>query len=191
MKGNNIYFAVFLLSTLYAVCSFYCPSSQLSYEDCSRYYSEVEAALLKDQLNRYKLQEEFFPSLHSAPLYGFVHYTNVTDDQDFWHFCYSWSSSVLLGYINPTTLSTLQLQLMELLFATTGVYYLSNLYSYFDEVIDAELCFASTKRKHMYNFSIVQLNFTLDLDGYIPYEAAKVILMDLTSWVSIYLPGLI
>ena len=180
MEGNNIYFAVFLLSTLYTVCSSYCPSSQLpnkkhlSSKNCSRYYSEVEVALLKDEFNKYQLHEEFFPSSHSAPLYGYAIYTNLTDEYGYsYDICIPWSSSVLLAYINPFALNALQLQLMEFLLDKVGVRSLD--FKYRDEE-----CYFTTDK---YN-TIVQLTLTLNLT--MPSDVARIILSDLTSWVSSY-----
>ena len=187
MAGSKIYFAACLLSTLYTVCTAYCPSSQVSYKDCSRYYNAVEAALLKDQYNKYQLHEEFFPSSHSAPLYGYASYTNLTENGDPYDLCIPWSSSVLLAYIDPFASNNLQLRLMEFLFVTTGVHYLSNLDNYFSG--PGELCYQVLNKSapSKYHITIVQLTLTLDLDMDIPYEAAEVVLMDLTSWVSSYL----
>ena len=188
MEGRKICFSAFLLSTLYTVCSSYCPSSQLSYEDCSRYYNEVEAALLKDQYNKYQLHEEFFPSSHSAPLYGYALYTNLSDEYGHpYDICIPWSSSVLLTYIDPYTLNNLQLRLMEFLFITTGVQYLTSL----DKPnADCDITLGPSQNSsdhemefNTYRNTIAQLTLTLNLS--MPYKAAKVILVDLTSWVSI------
>ena len=179
MEGRKIYFSAFLLSTLYAVCSSYCPS-QLPYEDCSRYYKEVEAALLEDEFNQYQLHEEFFPSSHSAPLYGYALYTNLSDEYgDPYNICIPWSSSVLLAYIDPFALNNLQLRLMKFLFVTTGVHYLTNLD--FKITADGE-CYFRTTEPNEYHNTIVQLNLILNVS--IPFEAVGVILSDLTSWVS-------
>ena len=188
MEGRKLYFSAFLLYTLYTVCSSYCPSSQLPYEDCFRYYNEVEVALLEDKFNKYQLHEEFFPSSHSAPLYGYALYTNLTDEYgDPYDICIPWSSSVLLAYIDPFALNNLQLRLMEFLFVTTGVHYLSNLDNYFSG--PGELCYQVLNKTapSKYHVTIVQLTLILDLDMDIPYEDAEVILMDLTSWVSSWL----
>ena len=178
MEGRTIYFSAFLLSTLYTVCSSYCPSSQLPYKDCSRYYSEVEAALLENEFNQYQLHEEFFPSSHSAPLYGYVLYnTNLTygyGNTD--AICFSWSSSVLLAYISPFALNNLQLQLMEFLFTTAGVHYVTRLTE------DNGQC--NSWSYTLYHNTIAQLTLTLNLT--MPYDVASVVLSDLTSWVSSY-----
>ena len=194
MEGNNIYFAVFLLSTLYTVCSSYCPSSQLPnkkhlpYKNCSRYYNAVEVALLKDEFNQYRLHEEFFPSSHSAPLYGYVNYTNLTDEYgypDDIPVCVPWSSSVLLAYIDPFTLNGLQLRLMEFIFVTTGVRYLTNLDLKITADGKCDHFFIESPTEHIkYHNTIVQLTLTLNVS--MPREAAWFILSDLTSWVSSY-----
>ena len=163
MEGSKIYFAACLLSTLYTVCTSYCPS-QL-YENCSRYYNAFEHALLKDQ-NKYQLHEGFFPSSHSEPLYGYVYYT--VNGQYYANMF--WSSSFLLTYIDPIAINGLQLGLMEFLLVRTGVLY--------------------DRDSNKYYVKIMQLTLTLDLDMDIPDEAADV-LMDFTSWVSSYLPGLL
>ena len=198
MAGSKIYFAACLLSTLYTVCTAYCPSSQqVSYKNCSRYYNAVEHALLNDQFNKYKLHEEFFPSSHSAPFYGYVLYTiNLTESGDSYDFCIQWSSSVLLAIIDPFTLNNLQLRLMEFLFHTTGMHYLTDLDHYLTDldhyltdlyhyIGSYNMCYA-LQNKYIHNATIVQLTLTLDLDMDIPYKAAEVVLMDLTSWVSSY-----
>ena len=187
MEGSKIYFTACLLSTLYTVCTSYCPS-QLPYKNCSRYYDAVEAALLKDQYNKYQLHEEFFPSSHSEPLYGHVNYTNLTvNGYQLYRTIYFWSSSFILTYIDPTALNSLQLRLMDLLLDRTGVLY----HSSGDEMISNEA-----------QVRIVQLTLTLDLNMDIPVDESDVfdpsnsntadaILMDFTSWVSSYLPGLL
>ena len=189
MKGRKIYFSAFLLSTLYAVCSSYCPSSisqHLSYKDCFRYYNEVEAALLEDEFNQYQLHEEFFPSSHSAPLYGYVVYANRSDDDPYDIMCFSWSNSVLLAYVSPYALNNLQLRLMEHLFVTAGVQYVTSL----DKIVESDgqcnlntLSYTSTE-SNIYHNTIAQLTLTLNLT--MPYDVARGILSDLTSWVSSY-----
>ena len=169
MEGSKIYLAASLLSTLYIVCTAYCPS-QLSYKDCSRYYNAVEAALLKDQFNKYQLHEEFFPSSHSEPLYGYVYY-NLTVNGDQYNMIYFWSSSFILTYINPTALNSLQLRLVEFLLVRTGVLYGSKI----------EDTVFNPRYRHV---RIVQLTLTLDLNMDIPYDAVDTVLMDFTSWVS-------
>jgi hypothetical protein len=185
MKGNDIYFAVFLLSTLYTVCSSYCPSSQLSYKDCSRYYKEVEAALLEDEFNQYQLHEEFFPSSHSAPLYGYALYTNLTDDDGGpYYLCFSWSSSALLAYVSPFALNNLQLQLMEFLFTTAGVHYVTRLTEDNGQCNSTNTWSNTSTESNIYHNTIAQLTLTLNLS--MPRKNASVILSDLTSWVSSY-----
>ena len=183
MEGSKIYFAACLLSTLYTVCTSYCPSWQVSYKDCSRYYNAIEAALLKDQFNKYQLHEEFFPSSHSEPLYGSAYYNltvNGIPVTSYAIISMFWSSSFILTYINPFALNNLQLRLIKLLFVRTGVLYRSS--TYYD-------IFSNTVQN--YSIRIVQLKLTLDVDMDIPEKDAKVVLMDFTSWVSSYLPGLL
>ena len=183
MKGRKIYFTAFLLSTLCTVCSSYCPS-QLSYKDCSRYYNEVEAALLKDEFNQYQLHEEFFPSSHSAPLYGYALYTNLSDGDPYDIMCFSWSSSVLLAYVSPYALNNLQLRLMEHLFVTAGVQYVTSLDKIVEKKGQCNLNTSSYTESNIYHNTIAQLTLTLNLT--MPYDVARVVLLDLTSWVSSY-----
>ena len=186
MEGRKIYFSAFLLSTLYTVCSSYCPSSKLSYEDCCRSYNEVEVALLNDQFNKYQLQEEFFPSSHSAPLYGYALYFIRTGEASLIYTCIPWSSSVLLAYIDPFALNNLQLRLMEYLMVATGVHYLTNLD--FMITADGKCELGGLPNEHIkYHNTIVQLTLYLHPFNLSAYDEAVLdILFDLTSWVSSY-----
>ena len=164
MGTNQIYLFVLLLASLSASCTSDCPTpwpySEPPYLKCAKLYSMLETALLANSENQYKLQDRFFPSSSSEPIYVQV---TFAVNKRFYHTC--WTSSVLLKSLDPTVLSFLQLELLNVLLTTEDI---SSGPTFFD---NAELFFN------------LMVNSTMsDYHHYIVIP----ILQELTSWVSIF-----
>ena len=71
----------------------------------------LETALLANPENLYKLQYFFFPSSSSEPIYARVTFAL---NEHYHQTC--WTSSVLLKSLDPTVLTFLQIQFLNLLF---------------------------------------------------------------------------
>ena len=70
----------------------------------------LETALLANPENLYQLQDSFFPSSSSEPIYALVTFAlNEHDHQT------CWTSSVLLKSLDPSVLSYLQIQFLHIL----------------------------------------------------------------------------
>ena len=115
----------------------------------------LETALLANPENLYLLQDIFFPSSSSEPIYVLV--TFALNEH---HHQTCWTSSVLLKSLDPGVLSYLQIELLNLLFE------LENPSTEFD---NAELFFNLTVNSTVSDYSHY-INSTLQ---------------ELTSWVSI------
>ena len=119
----------------------------------------LETALLANPENLYQLQDSFFPSFSSEPIYAGVMF--VLNKHH--HHSTCWTSSVLLKSLDPTVLTFLQIQLLNLIFESEEPS---------TEVIninDAELFFNLTINSTVSDYSRY-INSTLQ---------------ELTSWVSI------
>ena len=94
------------------------PNGQPSYDECTKLYSMLEAALLKNQVNLFKLHSNFFPHCSSEPTYVMVSYT-VNGEQCYNNSrkCYDtcWTSSTLLESADLSVLVSLQLQLLNVI----------------------------------------------------------------------------
>ena len=166
MGTNQIYLFVLLLASLSASCTSDClnlkPHSERHSHKCAKLYNMLKRALLASPENLYQLQSYFFPSSSSEPIYVQVmfalnkrsHYT-------------CWTSSVLLKSVEPTVLSDLQLELLNILLATE----------------DPSANFLTVP---LYNEVHVSLNLTVNstLSDYSP-NITNAVLQELTSWVSI------
>ena len=166
MGTNKIYLFVLLLASLSASCTSDCPTPEPflepPYHKCAKLYSMLERALLANPENLYKLQSCFFPSSSSEPIYVQVTFAL---NKRFHHTC--WTSSVLLKSVDPTVLSFLQLELLNVLLAT--------------EDTSANLFTVS-----LYNEVDVSFNLMVNstLSDYSP-KIINAVLQELTSWVSI------
>ena len=166
MGTNQIYLCVLLLASLSASCTSDClnldPYSERHSHKCAELYSMLETALLASPENLYKLQSCFFPSSSSEPIYVQV---TLALNKRFHYTC--WTSSVLLKSVDPSVLSFLQLQLLNVLLATE----------------DPSANFLTVS---VYNEVDVSLNLMVNstLSDYSP-KIINAVLQELTSWVSI------
>ena len=120
MKTTKSCLLVLLLASLSASYTSDCPTSepygQPAYDKCTKLYSILEAALLKNQVNLFKLFGSFFPHFSSEPTYAMVSYTvNGEGCYNNSEKCYEtcWTSSALLGSVDLSVLVSLQLQLLN------------------------------------------------------------------------------
>ena len=164
MGTNQIYLFVLLLASLSASCTSDClnlePYSERPFRKCAKLYIMLEKALLANPENLYQLQTCFFPSYGSEPTYVQVTFAL---NKRFYYTC--WTSSVLLKSVDPSVLSVLQLELLNLLLATEDI---SSGPPFFS---DAGLFFNLTVNSTVHDNPHYQI---------IP------ILQELTSWVSIF-----
>ena len=117
----------------------------------------LEAALLANPENLYQLQDCFFPSFSSEPIYVPVTFSlNKRSNNT------CWTSSVLLKSVDPTVLGILQLELLNILLEELSSGPLFN---------GAELFFNLT------------VNSTVHDN---PYYQIVPVLQELTSWVSTF-----
>ena len=124
MRINQSYLFVLLLASLSASCTSDCPTTELehygqpSYDECTKLYSILEAALLKNRVNLFKLHSSFFPYFGSEPTYVMVYYT-VNGERCYNNSkqCYDtcWTSSTLLESVDLSVLVSLQLQLLNII----------------------------------------------------------------------------
>ena len=124
MEINQGYLFVFLLASLSAFCTSDCPTTELEhygqppYDECTKLYSILEAALLENRVNLFKLHSSFFPYFGSEPTYVMVSYT-VNGEQCYNNSrkCYDtcWTSSTLLESVDLSVLVSLQLQLLNVI----------------------------------------------------------------------------
>jgi len=118
MGTNQSYLFVLLLASLSTSCTSDCPNTELywpfvkHYHKCAKLYIMLETALLANPENLYKLQDSFFPSSSSEPIYARV--TFVLNKHHQHPTC--WTSSVLLKSLDPSVLTFLQIQLLNLIF---------------------------------------------------------------------------
>ena len=155
---------VLLLVSLSASYTSDCPNSELhgqpAYDKCTKLYSMLEAALLENRVNLFKLFGSFFPHFSSEPTYAMVSYTVngercYNNSEKCYYTC--WTSSALLGSVDLSVLVSLQLQLLNAI----GTVVVDSFESLFIEL---------------------RVNFTeSDYD----YATINAVLQDLTSLVSV------
>ena len=185
MGISQIYLYVLFLVSLSASCTSSCPMSdsaydQPGYHECTKLYNGLETALVENQDNLLLLHENLFPSSSSQPTYAMVtfnvHEFNKKRKECLAYIseaeCYStcWTSSLLLRSVDPFALSTLQLQLLNILIQTVGATELTGLGATELTGLCAHLDFE------------LKVNFTASDDKH--KRMIKEILQDLTSWVS-------
>ena len=120
MRTNQSYLFVLLLASLSTSCTSDCPTPDYyqpfpffvkRYHECAKLYIMLETALLANPENLYLLQDIFFPSSSSEPIYALVTFAlNEHQHQT------CWTSSVLLKSLDPSVLSYLQIQFLHVLF---------------------------------------------------------------------------
>ena len=175
MGINHSYLYVLFMVSLSVSCTSSCPLSdsaydQPGYHECTKLYNGLETALVENQDNLLQLHENLFPSYSSQPTYAMVTF-NVHELNKKRKKCYTsgpkcyftcWTSSLLLRSVDPSALSTLQLQLLNILLQTVGATELTGLCAHLD--FELKVNFTASDDKHKYMI--------------------KEILQDLTSWVS-------
>ena len=161
MSINKSYLLVLLLAILFTSCNSDCPTATIAgYHNCSKLYSMLEAALLENQDNLFRLHDVLFPSNSAEPPYAEV-YFNISDVNGSLYTFSCWTSSIVLKSVEPAILITLQLQLLNQILESVGASKLTEL--------GVSLYF------------ILKVNFTeSDYDGH----TVDVILRGLSSWVS-------
>ena len=174
MEINQSYLYVLFLVSLSVSCASNCPMSdpandQLGYHECTKLYNALEAALVENQDNLLQLHANLFPSSSSQPTYAMVSFNvHELNKRRECHMskgeCYStcWTSSLLLKSVDPSVLSTIQLQLLNLLLQTVGASELTGLCAHLGLELKVNFTVSDDKHKHM----------------------IKGIVQDLTSWVS-------
>ena len=122
MRINQSCLLVLLLASLSASYTSDCPTTepygQPLYHEYTKLYSILEAALLENQVNLFKLHSSFFPHYSSEPTYVKVSYI-VNGEQCYNNSrkCYDtcWTSSALLESVDLSVLVSLQLQLLNVI----------------------------------------------------------------------------
>ena len=113
MRINQGYLLVFLLASLSASYTSDCPTTesndQPSYDKCAKLYNILERALLENPGNLYQLHDTLLPNSGPEPVYVQVSYE--LNEEQYPNFC--WTSSALLRSVDPSTLASLQLYLMD------------------------------------------------------------------------------
>lgn len=175
MRISQSCLLVLLLASLTVSCSSKCPTSddpslpayrQPGYHECTKLYSVFEAGLINNQDNLFQLHDTFFPSSSSEPTFAKVSFFMEEINKRVALCCPGtcWTSSRLLKSVNPSVLSTLQLQLLNLLLQTVGATELTGLCVHLDFELKGKLNFEVAYTEH--------------------FDMMYEILQDLTSWVS-------
>ena len=170
MGINQGYFFV-LLATLSATCTSDCPTkTQPAYDECTKLYSMLETALLNNSVNLFKLHDILFPRSSSEPNYAMATFHSKVEECYWYSYnsekCYltCWTSSLLLRSVDPSVLTTIQLQLLNVLLQTVGATELT------DSCVRIDL----------------QLNINFTETDYKSDNIITEVLQDLTAWVSIF-----
>ena len=134
MGINQKYLSVLLLVS----CTSDCPTTatrqsyspaQPAYDECTKLYTKFETALLNNSVNLFKLHDILFPRSSSEPTYAMATFSlngeECVCNQYYWsskctcnYTC--WTSSLLLRSVDPSVLSTIQPQLLNVLLQTVG-----------------------------------------------------------------------
>ena len=174
MGINQGYFFV-LLASLSTTCTSDSPTktpyTQPAYDECTKLYSMLETALLNNSVNLFKLHDILFPRSSSEPNYAMATF-NSKVEECYWYLynsekCYRtcWTSSLLLRSVDPSVLTTIQLQLLNVLLLTVGATELT------DSCVQIDL----------------ELNINYTETDYKSDNIITEVLQDLTAWVSILL----
>ena len=170
MRINQGYLLVLLLASLSASCTSDCPTTepygQPAYDECTKLYSVFETALLNNSVNLFKLHDILFPRSSSEPTYAMVAFHSKGEECYRYSYysptskCYysCWTSSLLLRSVEPSVLTSIQLQLLNGLLQTVGA----------SELTD----------------SCVQLDLELKVNFTETDHEPNEVLQDLTAWVS-------
>ena len=170
MRINQGYLLVLLLASLSASCTSDCPTTepygQPAYDECTKLYSVFETALLSNSVNLFKLHDSLFPRSSSEPTYAMIAFHSKGEECYRYSYysptskCYysCWTSSLLLRSVEPSVLTSIQLQLLNGLLQTVGA----------SELTD----------------SCVQLDLELKVNFTETDHEPDEVLQDLTAWVS-------
>ena len=170
MRINQGYLLVLLLASLSASCTSDCPTTepygQPAYDECTKLYSVFETALLSNSVNLFKLHDSLFPRSSSEPTYAMIAFHSKGEECYRYSYysptskCYysCWTSSLLLRSVEPSVLTSIQLQLLNGLLQTVGA----------SELTD----------------SCVQLDLELKVNFTETDHEPNEVLQDLTAWVS-------
>ena len=133
MGINQCYLLALLMASLSASCTSNCPTTDPNdeslydpeppYHECANLYSLLEAALLENSGNLYKLYDSFFPSSGVEPTYVHVYFTLRKPKESLIDAYYSfgcWTSSIVLRSVDPGILAAIQPNLLNLLLQTVG-----------------------------------------------------------------------
>lgn len=170
-----------------APCLAYCPEAYPQ-ETCFNLYTAFESAIVTSKLHLYKLKEEFLPSSHRSPIYGYVHYKlkgdfsapacssgdkdkqemKAAEDELSSTHEFVWTTSGILGRIDPKILSFYQLELLTSIYGTVGI---------------LEYSFAPQKPKPFFIFMELELDVG-NITCVPSVPQLKTSLADITSWVS-------
>lgn len=174
MRINQGYFFV-LLAFLSATCTSDCPTktpyslAQPAYDECTKLYSILETELLNNSVNLFKLHDILFPRSSSEPNYAMATFHSKVEEYCWYNpdKCYHtcWTSSLLLRSVDPSVLTTIQLQLLNVLLQTVGATELT------DSCVRIDL----------------ELNINFTETDYKSNNMITEVLQDLTAWVSILL----
>lgn len=180
---------VFLLLILVTQSEAYCPRNN-PHDTCFLLQESLKTALLNSSQNLYNLKEEFFPSSHSSPVFGYVNYT-IRLDKPFSGYephCqpypsdlpytsvlfndskypFIWTDSALLSKIDPFILSYYQLEILSVMYSQVGI-------------LDYRFYPYPPRPEYL----TVNLTLLVESLPCIPTEGQLLdILTDLTSWVS-------
>ena len=180
MENIKGYLTVLLVAAaLCTPCSSRCIDVDLyPISNCSRYYREVEEALLANETNKYQLREEFFPSSQTSPFYGYVTYSielKHTSELCNYGILNEWTSSILFAYIPPYLMSSTTLELIVVLFS---------IIKFPDDKIPKFILVSGTNINDEIPKSVAALQLSLNLTTTeIECDALKAVLEDLTPRV--------
>ncbi len=166
----------------------YCPEAYPP-ETCSHLHTTFETALLASRQNLYNLKEEFYPSSHKSPVYGQVSFAlkikpdvsksmcpsdnkeekQATPEELSSSYMFIWTSSGLLGRIDPMTLSFYQPEILSKIYSSVGI-------------LDYSFDFQKPQP------SFIELELKLDVENNLTCTPSvrqlTTSLADMTSWVS-------
>ena len=157
MGINRSYLLALFMASLSASCTSDCtttsPNDEPLYEslydpkppyhECAKLYSILEAALLENSGNLYKIYDSFFPSSGSEPTYVQVMFSLRNKLNGSWIHAFNsfacWTSSVVLKSVDPSVLAAIQPNLLNLLLQTVGASELTNKNIAYGERLDLDL----------------------------------------------------
>ena len=145
VETNQNYLLALLLASLCASCTSDCTTTYPTdepwydhkppYHECAKLYSMLEAALLENPGNLYKLYDSFFPSSGVEPTYVQVTFNLETPNEIYPYRSYAcWTSSIVLKSVDPGVLAAIQPSLLNQLLQTVGASELTNKVGYGEQL---------------------------------------------------------